>query len=140
MIDFGSIFPVRAPAQGSLCVSRAFGPPPRCVSRGLGGFISRVFGLFGKLGCPEFYSKIEFLDEAFGFFWHFLGGQKIISKLTFLRYLRDFGAFLAISDASETHFCCYLQCFRSFWVASNNFGNAFFTLFAMLPLILGGFD
>ena len=42
--------------------------PTRCMSRGLGGFISRVFGLFGKLGCPDFGSKMAFLDEAFGFF------------------------------------------------------------------------
>ena len=44
-------FPVRAQAQGSLCVGRAFGPPHRPhVAGGSADFFSRVFSYSAALG------------------------------------------------------------------------------------------
>ena len=47
----GPFFPVRASAQGSLCVGRAFGPPHRPhVAGGSADFFSRVFSYSAALG------------------------------------------------------------------------------------------
>ena len=121
------------------------------MSRGLGGFISRVFGLFGKLGCPEFCSKMAFLDEAFGFFGIFWEPRKSSQNAHFYAIcvtLAHFWQFrmlrtrilYAISRvraqfgwpriASETHFVRYLLNARLVWVALHRFGSAFLTLFA----------
>ena len=81
------IFPVRASAQGSLLVGRAFGPPHRPhVARGSADFFSRVFSYSAALGpfrratlhaiSRDFYNfgpMGEALFTLFAVFWPLLG-------------------------------------------------------------------
>ena len=97
-------FPGKGSGPGfSLCQSGLRPSPPMRVERPRRIYFSG-FWTFWKIGVSRIWLKNGVFRRGIRIFWHFLGGQKIISKLTFLRYLRDFGAFLAISDASDTHF------------------------------------
>ena len=92
----------------------------------------RSWGLRGGIG-NAFLTLFHVLPLS-------LGGLGWLRKRILYAISRVRAQFGRPRIASETHFVRYFTCSRSVWVASNNFGNAFCTLFHAFALSLGGHE